>query len=125
MKMLLSGLMATALAASFAIASGAPANAAPVYVPQSEQAQAPSDLQKVQYRGEWRDGYWQYRHRHWRGGWERRHAWRAYRSSRWAMRHAWRRYYDDDYYYRPYYRHYYPGYYRPYHRPGVSLYLNF
>lgn len=116
MKMFLSGLMATALAASFAIANGAPANAAPVYVPQSEQAQPPIDIQKVQYRREWRDGYWQYRHRHGRDRWERRRAWRAHQADRWAMRHAWHRrhYYDD--YYRPHYRH---------HRPRVSLYFGY
>lgn len=116
-KMVLSGLMATALAASFAIASGGPANASPVYVPQSEQArQAPVDIQKVQYRREWRDGYWQYRHRPSRERWERRHAWRAYQADRWAMRHSWHRrhYYDDTY--RPYYRYH--------HRPGVSLYFS-
>jgi len=114
MKTFLSGLMATALVASLAIATGAPANAAPVYVPQS--AQARTDIQKADY-----DGYY-YRphHRYWRDRWERRHAWRAYRAERWAMRHEYR--YGDDYYYN---RHYYPGYYRHYHRPGVSLYFGY
>jgi hypothetical protein len=118
MKMFLSGLMATALAASFAIATGAPANASPVYVPQSEQAR--TDIQKAEY-----DGYWRPYHRYGRDRGERRHAWRAYRAERWAMRHAYRPYYDDDYYYRPYYRHSYPGYYRYHRRPGVSLFFSF
>ena len=107
MNTLLSGLMATTLAASFAIASAMPLNAAPVYAPQS--AQMRDDIVNVDNR--WRGRYW-----------------RADR--RWARRHAWRgRYYGDPYYaYRPhyyqprYYRPYYPGYYR---RPGVSLQFNF
>ena len=44
MNKLLSGLMATTLGASFAIASVVPLNAAPVYVPKSEQAQ--TDVQR-------------------------------------------------------------------------------
>ena len=112
MNKFLSGLMATALAASFAMASEVPANAAPVFAPQSEQVR--SDVVKV--HNPWRN--------HWRA--ERRY-------NRWARRHAWRdRYYygGDPYYaYRPRYYHryygddYYPRYYR--RRPGVSLYLNF
>ncbi|MDW6023097.1 hypothetical protein SAZ10_15155 [Mesorhizobium sp. BAC0120] len=115
-KMVLSGLMATALAASFAIASGGPANAAPVYVSPSVQAKSSMDVQKVQYRREWRDGYWQYRHHLRRDRWERRHAWRARQANRWAMRQEWHRrhYYDD--YYRPHYRYH--------HRPGISLYFS-
>jgi Ni/Co efflux regulator RcnB len=113
MNKLLSGLMATTLAASFAIASAVPLNAAPVYAPQTEQAR--SDVVKV--------------HNPWRQGWrsERRYH-------RWGRRHAWRDryYYDNDgyYAYRPRYYNryyggdYYPRYYRR-HRPGVSLYLNF
>ena len=45
MKALLSGLMATTLAASFAIASAMPLDAAPIYAPQSEQMRA--DVVKV------------------------------------------------------------------------------
>ena len=48
MKKLLSGLCASALALSFGVASVAPLNAAPIYVPQTV---APaSDVQNVQYR---------------------------------------------------------------------------
>lgn len=113
MKTLLSGLMGAMLAASFAIASATPSNAAPVYVPQSEQMRA--DVAKV--------------HNSWRA--DRRY-------NRWARRHAWRdryyyggdryysyrpRYYQRDYYPRYYYpRHYYPRYYR---RPGFTLEFNF
>jgi hypothetical protein len=47
MKKLMSGLLATTLAASFAFASVVPVNAAPVFVPRTEAAQ--SDVQTVQY----------------------------------------------------------------------------
>lgn len=87
MNKLLSGLLATSLAASFLIAPAMPLNAAPVFVPKSVETQ--SDVQQVKHR-KWHRG-----HRHWRA--ERRH-WRAER--RHWRRHAWRdRYYDDDYYY--------------------------
>ena len=114
MNTLLSGLIATTLAASFAIASAMPLNAAPMYAPQSVQMR--DDIVKADHR--WRGRYW-----------------RADR--RWARRHAWRnRYYGDPYYaYRPrYYQPYYPRYYRPYYRPyypgyyggsGVTLWFNF
>jgi hypothetical protein len=107
MNKILSGLTATALAASFAIASEVPVNAAPVFVPQSEQVRG--DVQQVRH-----DTYWG-RHRHWRH--HRRHGWRN------------RYYYDNDgyYAYRPrYYHRYYGGDYpRYYRRPGVSLHLSF
>lgn len=96
MNRLLSGLMATTIAASFAIGSAMPANAAPVFVAQSEQMR--TDVVKV--HNPWRN--------HWRA--ERRY-------NRWERRHAWRdRYYygGDPYYaYRPRYyaRQYYPRYY--------------
>ena len=48
MKKLMSGLLATTLAASFAFASMVPANAAPVFVPKTEAAQ--TDVQNVQYQ---------------------------------------------------------------------------
>ena len=111
MNTLLSGLMATTLAASFAIASAMPLNAAPIYAPQSVQMR--DDIVKV--------------HNPWRG----RHHWRADR--RWARRHARR----DRYLRRPLLRlsaallsAYYPRYYRPYYpryyrRPGVTLWFNF
>ena len=47
MKKLMSGLLATTLAASFAIASVVPLNAAPVFAPKSEQVR--TDVEKVQY----------------------------------------------------------------------------
>ena len=46
MRKILSGLCATTLAASFAIASAVPVNAAPVFVPQPPVAQ--SDIIQVQ-----------------------------------------------------------------------------
>jgi hypothetical protein len=112
MNKLLSGLMATALMGSFAIASVIPANAAPVYVPKSDQVR--SDVENVNHT-----------RRHWRM--QRRAEWRAERAYRWSRRHAWReRYYDDNdgyYAYRPrYYHRYYGGDYpRYYRRPGVTL----
>ena len=48
MKKLLSGLLATSLAASFAIASVVPVNATPVFVPKADTAQ--TDVQNVQYQ---------------------------------------------------------------------------
>jgi hypothetical protein len=48
MKKLMSGLLATTLAASFAFATLAPVNAAPVFVPRTQAAQ--SDVQTVQYQ---------------------------------------------------------------------------
>ena len=106
MRTLLSGLMGAMLAASFAIGSALPLNAAPVFVPQAEQMRA--DVVKA--RDPWRK------------------SWRAERRyNRWARRHAWRdRYYyrGDPYYaYRPrYHPGYYPRYYHPrYYRPGVTL----
>jgi hypothetical protein len=121
MNKLLSGLMATALVGSFAIASVIPANAAPVYVPKSDQVQ--SDVQNVSHT-----------RRHWRM--QRRAEWRAERrGDRWSRRQAWRDRYDyqNEGYsaYRPryyrggdeYYRGDYPRYYRR-HRPGVTLEFN-
>ena len=48
MKKLMSGLLATTLAASFAFATIVPVDAAPVFVPRTQAAQ--SDVQPVQYR---------------------------------------------------------------------------
>jgi hypothetical protein len=48
MKKLMSGLLATTLAASFAFATIMPVEAAPVFVPRTEAAQ--SDVQPVQYQ---------------------------------------------------------------------------
>ena len=67
MNKLLSGLMATTLVASFAIASVVPSNAAPVYVPKSEQVQ--TDVQQVNHT-----------RRHWRIQQQRRAERRAYRN---------------------------------------------
>ena len=53
MKTLMSGLLATTLAASFAFATIAPVNAAPAFVPRTEAAQ--NDVQPVQYQP-WRKG---------------------------------------------------------------------
>ena len=101
MNKLLSGLMATALAASFAIASVMPLNAAPVYVPKSEQVQ--TDVQQVNHtRRHWRcsssvapnaaltatgDGRHAaiYRDRYYDDGYhyERRHGFRHYPRRHW------------------------------------------
>jgi hypothetical protein len=115
MNTFLSSLMATALVGSFAIASVVPANAAPVYVPKSDQVR--SDVQNVNHT-----------RRHWRMQQRRAELRAERRADRWARRHAWRDryYYDNDGYsaYRPrYYRDDYPRYYRR-HRPGVTLEFN-
>lgn len=53
MKKFLSGMMASAIAASFALAGALPVNAAPItYVPQSAQSQ--TDVQTVQFKRDWR-----------------------------------------------------------------------
>lgn len=54
MKKVMSGLMATAIAASFAIASAMPVAAAPAYYPKAPQAD--TAIQQVQY-----DNYWKKR----------------------------------------------------------------
>lgn len=116
MKPLLSGLMATAIAASFAIPLPMTADAAPVYVPKSQQAGAEQARPDVQQVRRWRRAY-------------RRNLWRdGYYNG----------YYGDPFYYRSYrayrpYRYYRPyGYYRPYYRPyryyqppGITLWFNF
>lgn len=48
MKKLLSGMCATALAATFAVTSVVPANAAPVFVPRAQAVQPQSDVIQVQ-----------------------------------------------------------------------------
>lgn len=77
MNKLVSGLLASALATSFAVASIAPVNAAPVYVPQT--ANVSSNVKDVAWRGHnrvyIRDGrhYWRGHrgYRHWRHGYRR------------------------------------------------------
>ena len=77
MKKFISGLLATTLAASFAFASAAPANAATFYVPQKQALSL--DAQNVAWRGNnrvyIRDGrhYWRGHrgYRHWRRGYRR------------------------------------------------------
>lgn len=111
MKKLLSPLIATILAASFAL----PLNAAPIFVPTTSPQVRADAIEPVGHRRHWR-------HQHWRA--ERYHYKRRH-----AFRHC--RYYGDCYPYRYYgryypryygYRHYYPRY---YHRPGFSIYLEF
>jgi hypothetical protein len=121
MKTLLSPLIAATLAASFAVAAPIPAEAAPVYVPNAEQAR--TDAEPVKSR-HWR---WQQERRADRRAW-RRYAWRE-RCWRWGdcpdysqryygfspRRHYHRRdYYPRDYYRRDYYR-----------QGGVTLEFNF
>jgi len=80
MNKLASGFLATALAASFAVASIAPVNAASMYVPQT--AGVSSDVQDVAWRGRdriiVRSGH---------------HYWRGHRGSR-HWRHGYRRHGD-------------------------------
>lgn len=72
-----SGFLATALAASFAVASIMPANAASIYVPQNTDLA--SNVQQVQWHGRDRvviregHGYWRGHRgsRHWRHGYRR------------------------------------------------------
>ena len=98
MNKFLSGLMASTLVASFAVASVLPAEAGPVSVPETEAIR--TDAQNVDYyvyRGESGRVY----HRNWRA--ERRAEWRAERRA--ARREAWRdRYYSDDPFYHSAYR---------------------
>jgi len=119
MKMLLSALAATTLAAVFSL----PLNAGPISAPKPEQVQA---LETVKHWKGWRGN------RHWRNGhhWNNRHSWRScrYYGSCYPRRYGYRNYYPR--YDQPYYPGYYPRYYRPYYRPyyprsGVSIYLSF
>jgi hypothetical protein len=77
MNKLFSGLMATALVGSFAIASVMPANAAPVYVPKSEQVR--TDVEQVNHT-----------RRHWRIQQQRRALRAERRADRWESRREWR-----------------------------------
>ena len=118
MNKFLSGLMATALVGSFAIASVMPANAAPVYVPKSTQAQ--TDVEKVNHT-----------RRHARIQQQRR----AYRADRYDNRADRREYREDRYdhsayrkhHHRRHWRDYNDGYRRDSNRRdgGVRLELNF
>ena len=107
MTRLPSGLMATAIAASFAVVVPMPADSAPVYVPKSDQVRTEQAVPEV----------------------EKVHSRRYYRNWRRGQRRYWRdRYYYGDPYYRrdSYYRSYYgPRPYRYYRRPGVTLYFEF
>ena len=91
MKKLLSGLCATAISMSFAMAPVVPANAAPVYVPPAVQAS--SDLVEVQsrHRADRRDRHDRRKHRIIRRG----DNWymNGHRGSR-HYRHGYRRYGD-------------------------------
>ena len=100
MNKFLSGLMASTLVASFAVASVISAEAAPVFVPKTEAVQ--TDVKNVDYYVYRGDNARVYR-RDWRA--ERRAEWRERRAERWQRRHAWRdRYYEDDGYYHSAYR---------------------
>jgi hypothetical protein len=112
MKTLLSGLMAAALAASFAVPLPTVSQAAPVYVPTAPSPAAEQGRTQVQKAA--------HTYRHWKR--QQRRAERRY----WR-RHAWRdRYYRNPYYYRGGYG-FAPRYYgrRYYRRPGVTLEFNF
>ena len=119
MNKFLSGLMATALVGSFAIASVIPANTAPVYVPKSSQAQ--TDVEKVNHT-----------RRHARIQQQRR----AFRADRYDNRADKSRYREDRYDHSAYRKHHRrhwrdynnnsyrrDGYYR--RDGGVRLELNF
>ena len=117
MNKLLSGLMATALVGSFAIASVMPATAAPVYVPKSEQVRTDrTDIEKVNHT-----------RRHWRM--QRRAELRAdRRADRWDRRREWRedRYNHSAYRHhnRRHWRNHNNGYWRD-NNSGVRLELSF
>jgi len=117
MNKFLSGLMATALVGSFAIASVMPANAAPVYVPKSEQVR--TDVERVNHT-----------RRHWRIQQERR-AFRAERrADRWDRRREWRQDRYDHSAYRHYNRRHWRNHNNGYWRDngdngGVRLELSF
>ena len=85
MRNLLTGLMATTLAATFVTAT---ANSAPLYVPQSQPAGV---MQQVDHRSHWRHG------RHWDNGrhlgWKKRHWRRHHDGYRYSDRRAFRRHY--------------------------------
>ncbi|WP_353641650.1 BA14K family protein [Mesorhizobium sp. WSM2239] len=107
MRKLLSGLCATTLAASFAIASAVPVNAAPVFVPQAPVAQ--SDVIQVQSRGrevmqerKWRKLRRDFRREARRDRRDRREFRRAFRRDR-NDRYGWYRGHRG-------YRDYRPGY---------------
>ncbi len=111
MRKLLSGLCATTLAASFAMASAVPLNAAPLVVPQAPVAQ--SDIIKVQSRG--REVMEQREWRRLRRAFQReaRQDRRDFRPDRREFRRSIRRDRDDRYgWYRGHrgYRYYRPGY---------------
>ena len=94
MNKFLSGLMASSLVASFAVASVIPAEATPVFVPKMEAVR--TDAQNVDYYVYRRGDNARVYHRNWRA--ERR-------AERWQRRQAWRdRYYSDDPYYHSAYR---------------------
>ena len=95
MKKILSGLCASTLALSFAAATIAPVNAAPIFVPQT--AQPFQDIQNVQFNPSWRGDRWDNNDR-----WDRR--------DRRALRKMKRR--GDNAYYNGYrgYRDRRPGY---------------
>lgn len=76
MKKFTTGLLASTLAASFAIASVVPVNAAPVYVPQGNTVS--NDLQSVAWRGRDRI-YLRHGHHYWRGHRGYRHHRPGYR----------------------------------------------
>jgi hypothetical protein len=113
MKTILSGLMAAALAASFAVPLPIQAQAAPVYVPTAPSPAAEQGRTEVQKAA--------HTYRHWK------------RQQRRAERRYWRRhvrrdrYYDNPYYYRSSRYGFAPRYYRHryYRRPGVTLEFNF
>ncbi|WP_394891564.1 BA14K family protein [Mesorhizobium sp. AaZ16] len=122
MRKFLSGLCATTLAASFAIASAVPVNAVPLVVPQAPVAQ--SDIIKVQsrgrevmeerllrrqFRGDRRDFRREFRGDRREFRWDRR----EFRRDRREFRRSIRRDRDDRYgWYRGHrgYRYYRPGY---------------
>ncbi|RWM19496.1 MAG: BA14K family protein [Mesorhizobium sp.] len=103
MNRIMSGLLATALSASFAVAQIVPVNAQPIYVPLGQNVS--SDVQTVE-------------HRRWRRGFDRDFSRRDFRrdfSRRDFDRRDFRRFArnDDDFrYWRGYrgYRYYRPGY---------------
>jgi hypothetical protein len=119
MNKILSGLMASTLVASFAVASVMPAEAGPVFVPKTTEA-VQTNAQNVDY----------YVYRRGDSGRVYHRNWRAERRDRYMRRHAWRdRYYSDDPYYHSAYRYHHRRHWRDnYWRrddPGVRLEFSF
>ena len=116
MRNLLTGLMATTLAATFVVAT---AESAPLYAPRSEPA---GIIQKAHYDSHSNRSHWRH-DRHW--GWDNG------RHEGWKKKRHWRRHHDDYRYsdrraFRRHYNHRNNWRHRDrYHDNGVTLHFSF